>query len=145
VSMMGAGLRPSGKPGDLPPYPKMRARRISIPTICAVLFGSSGRRPRPLELRWRVESVQRCVKPLRGGADGAQKWAGCGPIPTRPRRWSARAKRKMVKSAYYSRFPKINKARDGYVAFALCTPTSILPASGNGNAVLGRYRSGRGL
>jgi hypothetical protein len=40
---------------------------------------------------------------------------------------------------------KINKARDGYVAFALCTPTSILPASGNGNAVLGRYRSGRGL
>ena len=30
--MMGAGLRPSGKPEDLPPYPKMQTRRISIPT-----------------------------------------------------------------------------------------------------------------
>jgi hypothetical protein len=33
VSMMGAGLRPSGKPEDLPPYPKMQTRRISIPTF----------------------------------------------------------------------------------------------------------------
>jgi hypothetical protein len=32
VSMMGAGLRPHGKPWDEPPYPKMQARRISIPT-----------------------------------------------------------------------------------------------------------------
>src|SRR5262252_9260661 len=32
VSMMGAGLRPSGKPLDQPPYPKMHARRTSIPT-----------------------------------------------------------------------------------------------------------------
>ena len=32
VSMMGAGLRPSGKPLDWPPYPKMHARRTSIPT-----------------------------------------------------------------------------------------------------------------
>ena len=40
---------------------------------------------------------------------------------------------------------KIDKARDGYVAFALCTPTSILPASGNGNAVPKRYGRGRGL
>jgi len=40
---------------------------------------------------------------------------------------------------------KINEARDGYVTFALCTPTSILPASGSGNAVPKRYGSGRGL
>jgi hypothetical protein len=40
---------------------------------------------------------------------------------------------------------KINEARDGYVMFALCTPTSILPASGNGNAVPKRYGPGRGL
>ena len=40
---------------------------------------------------------------------------------------------------------KINETRDGYVPFALCTPTSILPASGNGNAVSKRYGSGRGL
>jgi len=33
VSMMGAGLRPSGKPLDWPPYPKMHARRTSIPTL----------------------------------------------------------------------------------------------------------------
>jgi len=39
---------------------------------------------------------------------------------------------------------KINEARDGYVTFA-CTPTSILPAGGNGNAVSKRYGSGRGL
>lgn len=32
VRMMGAGLRPSGKPLDSPPYPKMHARRTSIPT-----------------------------------------------------------------------------------------------------------------
>ena len=29
---------------------------------------------------------------------------------------------------------KISEARNGYVGFALCTPTSLLPASGNGNA-----------
>jgi hypothetical protein len=29
---------------------------------------------------------------------------------------------------------KISEARNGYEGFALCTPTSILPASGNGNA-----------
>jgi hypothetical protein len=40
---------------------------------------------------------------------------------------------------------KITKARDGYVTFALCTPTSILPASGNQNAVPKRYGPGRGL
>jgi hypothetical protein len=40
---------------------------------------------------------------------------------------------------------KINETRDGYVTFALCTPTSILPARGNGNAVSKRYGSGRGL
>jgi hypothetical protein len=40
---------------------------------------------------------------------------------------------------------KINQARDGYVTFALCTPTSILLASGNGNAVPKRYGPGRGL
>jgi hypothetical protein len=30
--MMGAGLRPSGKPLDEPPYAKMQTRCISIPT-----------------------------------------------------------------------------------------------------------------
>lgn len=40
---------------------------------------------------------------------------------------------------------KINGARDGYVTFALCRPTSILPASGNGNAAPKRYGPGRGL
>jgi hypothetical protein len=33
VSMMGAGLRPHGKPWDQPPYPKMHTRRTSIPTV----------------------------------------------------------------------------------------------------------------
>jgi hypothetical protein len=27
---------------------------------------------------------------------------------------------------------EIRKARDGYATFALCTPTSIMPAAGNG-------------
>ena len=40
---------------------------------------------------------------------------------------------------------KIKEARAGYVTFALCTPTSILPASGNGNAVPKRYGPGRGV
>ena len=40
---------------------------------------------------------------------------------------------------------KIIEARDGYVTFALCTPTSILLASGNGNAVPKRYGPGRRL
>jgi hypothetical protein len=39
---------------------------------------------------------------------------------------------------------KINETRDGYVTSALCTPTSILPESGNGNAVPKRYGPGRG-
>ena len=29
---------------------------------------------------------------------------------------------------------KIREAQNGYVGFALCTPTSILPAGGSGNA-----------
>ena len=29
---------------------------------------------------------------------------------------------------------KMDEARNGYVTFALCTPTSIIPASGNGTA-----------
>jgi hypothetical protein len=40
---------------------------------------------------------------------------------------------------------KINEARNGHVTFAPCTPTSILPASGNRNAVSKRYGPGRGL
>jgi hypothetical protein len=32
---------------------------------------------------------------------------------------------------------KIRQARDGYATFALCTPTSIMPAGGNGGAVGG--------
>jgi hypothetical protein len=32
---------------------------------------------------------------------------------------------------------KIDEARNGYVAFALCTPTSILSADNNGNAAGG--------
>src|SRR5215831_6176372 len=39
---------------------------------------------------------------------------------------------------------KINEAHDGYVTFALCTPTSILPASSNGNAVPKQYGPGPG-
>ena len=39
VGMMGAGLRPSGKPLDQPPYPKMQARRTSIPTTLSYLQG----------------------------------------------------------------------------------------------------------
>ena len=40
---------------------------------------------------------------------------------------------------------KINKARDGYVTFALCTPTSIMPASRNGSGASKRYGPARGL
>ena len=32
---------------------------------------------------------------------------------------------------------EIEAARDGYATFALCTPTSILPAGGNGNKSAG--------
>jgi hypothetical protein len=39
---------------------------------------------------------------------------------------------------------KIGEARNGYVGFALCTPTSILPAVGNGNAAAKRFGFLRG-
>ena len=35
---------------------------------------------------------------------------------------------------------RINDARNGYVTFALCTPTSILSGNGNGNASGGWHR-----
>lgn len=40
---------------------------------------------------------------------------------------------------------QINEARNGYVSFALCTPTSILPAGGNGGAAGGRGWRRRGF
>ena len=40
---------------------------------------------------------------------------------------------------------KISEARNGYVGFALCTPTSILPAGGNGNAVAKPFGFLRGM
>ena len=44
------------------------------------------------------------------------------------------------------RQPEVQKemeaARDGYVTFVLCTPTSIMPAGENGES--GRYRSDGG-
>ena len=33
---------------------------------------------------------------------------------------------------------QIGVAREGYVTFALCTPTSIIPAGGGGDAASGR-------
>ena len=39
---------------------------------------------------------------------------------------------------------KISEARNGYVGFALCTPTSILPAGGNGNTADKRFGFLRG-
>jgi hypothetical protein len=39
---------------------------------------------------------------------------------------------------------EIEGARNGYTAFLLCTPTSILPAGGRGNPARGRA-SGRSL
>lgn len=39
---------------------------------------------------------------------------------------------------------EIDGARNGYTAFLLCTPTSILPADGKGNPASGRA-SGREL
>jgi hypothetical protein len=39
---------------------------------------------------------------------------------------------------------KISEARNGYVGFALCTPTSILPA-GNGNAAAKPFGFLRGM
>ena len=40
---------------------------------------------------------------------------------------------------------KISEARNGYVGFALCTPTSILPAGGNGNTAVKQFRFLRGI
>ena len=40
---------------------------------------------------------------------------------------------------------KISDARNGYVGFALCTPTSVLPAGGSGNAAGKRLGSLRGM
>ena len=40
---------------------------------------------------------------------------------------------------------KIDEARNGFVGFALCTPTSILPAGGNGNATTKRFGFLRGM
>lgn len=38
---------------------------------------------------------------------------------------------------------EIDAARDGYVTFALCTPTSIMPAGGKGESGETGYRSAR--
>jgi len=40
---------------------------------------------------------------------------------------------------------QINEARNGYVCFALCTPTSIMPAGGNGGPAGGSGWRRRGL
>ena len=40
---------------------------------------------------------------------------------------------------------KIDEARNGFVGFALCTPTSILPAGGNGNVTVERFGFRRGM
>ena len=40
---------------------------------------------------------------------------------------------------------KIDEARNGYVGFALCTPTSILPVGGNGNVTVERFGFRRGM
>src|SRR5262249_28667392 len=40
---------------------------------------------------------------------------------------------------------QIRQARDGYATFALCTPTSIMPAGGNGGSTSGSGRYKRGL
>ena len=40
---------------------------------------------------------------------------------------------------------KIDEARNGYVGFALCTPTSILPAGGNGNTAVKQFGFLRGI
>ena len=40
---------------------------------------------------------------------------------------------------------KISEARNGYVGFALCTPTSILPAPGNGISVAKPFGFLRGM
>ena len=40
---------------------------------------------------------------------------------------------------------KISEARNGYVSFALCTPTSILPAGGSGNTPAKRIGFLRGM
>jgi hypothetical protein len=38
---------------------------------------------------------------------------------------------------------EIEKGRNGYVAYPLCTPTSIMPASGGGVPKSGSWGSGR--
>ena len=38
---------------------------------------------------------------------------------------------------------EIEKGRNGYVTFVLCTPTSIMPASGDGVPKSGSWGSGR--
>ena len=40
---------------------------------------------------------------------------------------------------------KIREAQNGHVGFALCTPTSILPAGGNGNTAAKQFGFLRGL
>jgi hypothetical protein len=40
---------------------------------------------------------------------------------------------------------KIRQTRDGYATFALCTPTSIMPAGGNGGHSRGGNYSSRGI
>jgi hypothetical protein len=40
---------------------------------------------------------------------------------------------------------KIRQTRDGYATFALCTPTSIMPAAGNGSHARGGNWSSRGV
>jgi hypothetical protein len=40
---------------------------------------------------------------------------------------------------------KIDETRNGYLGFALCTPTSILPAGSNGNATTKRFGFLRGM
>jgi hypothetical protein len=57
-----------------------------------------------------------------------------------------RANRVMTVIADWSHLPKqadvqkeIDGVRDSYVTFALCTPTSIMPAGGNGES--GKHRT----
>ena len=40
---------------------------------------------------------------------------------------------------------RIRDSRNGYVSFALCTPTSIMPAKGNGGHSARRAWYGRGV
>jgi hypothetical protein len=40
---------------------------------------------------------------------------------------------------------RINDAGNGFVSFALCTPTSIMPGGSNGGHSTRRHRYGRGI